>query len=302
MRGGGSRLVCAGAASLAVTCAVLASSSPVLAAPPDEPSTAVWVGAGVATLAGPVITTDFEPPRLFGLEGSGRGGQRVAMPGDRRVSIEGGAQWFPFRHAGVEVWAARDTGTATATGVTYATSLDYTARQPPDYVPRTYRYERGDPWPAIEASIRRWTVGFNGAYRPVVGPRVTWTVTGGLAWVRVSGSTAPLGFTTFSLGGHSVLVPNEYRMRVALEPASLWRASVGTALDTALSRHLAVTIGVRVVAGGDADLRLRVRDVDRSQAGFEPSDTDAITEALSASTARVPTRSARVVAGLKVRF
>lgn len=302
MRGVGSRLVCAGAAALAMICAVLVSPAPLLAAPPDEPSAAVWVGAGVATLAGPVITTDFDPPRLFGLEGSGRGGQRVEIPGDRRVSIEGGAQWFPVRHAGVEVWAARDTGTAAATGATYATSLDYTARQPPDHVPRTYRFERSDPWPAVEAGIRRWTVGFNGAFRPVVGRRVTWTLAGGLAWVRVSGSAAPLGFTTFSLGGHSVLFPNQYRLQVALEPASLWRANVGTALDATLSRHLAVTIGVRVVAGGDADLRLRVRDVDRSQAGFEPPDADAITEALSASTARVPTRSARVVAGLKVRF
>ena len=60
---------------------------------------------------------------------------------------------------------------------------------------------------------------------------------GGLAWVRVSGEAEPLGFTTFWLGGHSVLFSEDVRLRASLGPAT----SVGGYLGAALGVDLAGT-------------------------------------------------------------
>lgn len=263
---------------------------------------AVWFAAGIATRGASQVATDFDPPRLSGLDGRGRGTQRVDASGKASPVFEAGAQWFPASRAGIEIWVARDRGDEQATSSPYSTTLTYISRQPPDHVPREFRYERSADWPPVRTEIRRWMVGFNGALRPVSSPRVAWIVSGGLAWVRLSGVIEPLGFTTFVLGGHSVLFPNEYRLTAELEPASAWRANAGTMLDVRLASHLAFTTGVRFVAGADRDLRLRVAGVDRSQAGFEPPPDDEIDEALAGSTARVSTRSFRALAGLKVIF
>lgn len=283
--------------ALAACLLVAAASAPVYAQ-----AGAVWFAAGIATRGASGVVTDFDPPRLSGLEGSGRGTQRVDASGKASPLVEAGVQWFPVSRVGIEIWVSRDRGDEQATSSAYATTLTYISRQPPDHLPREFRYERGADWPPVRTEIRRWTVGLNGALRPVSSPRVAWIVSGGLAWVRLSGVIEPLGFTTFVLGGHSVLFPNEYRLTAALEPASAWRASAGTMLDVRLAPHLALTTGVRVVAGGDQELRLRVTGVDGSRAGFSPPPEDEIDEALAGSTARVSTRSLRALAGLKVIF
>lgn len=263
---------------------------------------AVWFAAGIATRGASQVATDFDPPRLSGLEGRGRGTQLVDASGTASPVFEAGAQWFPTSRAGIEIWVARDRGDEQATSSAYATTLTYISRQPPDHIPREFQYERSADWPPVRTEIRRWMVGFNGALRPVSSLRVAWIVSGGLAWVRLSGVIEPLGFTTFVLGGHSVLFPNEYRLTTELAPASAWRANIGTTLDTRLSGHLALMAGVRAVLGEDLDLALRVGGVDRSQAGFEPPPDDEIDEALAGSTARVSTRSLRALVGLKVIF
>jgi hypothetical protein len=272
------------------------------AAPVVAQSGGIWVAGGGATRGASEIVTEFDTPRLFGLEGSGRGTQRVDADRTTAPAFEAGAQWFPARHAGVEAWIGRDMGEAEATSSPYHTTLTYIARQPPDHLPRTYEYDRATDWPPVTLEVRRWTAGLNGVWRPVVSPGVAWSVSGGLAWVRLSGDAAPLGFTTFSLGGHSVLFPNEYRLTVALDPATAWRANAGTTVDVRLASRLALVLGARAVVGPDRDLRLRVTGVDRSQAGFEPPSNAEIDDALAGSGARVSTRSFRALAGLKLLF
>lgn len=262
----------------------------------------VWIAGGVATTGGARVVTDFEPPRLFGLDGSGRATQTVDAERHTQPLVEAGAQWFPAKHLGLELWVARDRGDQEATSSSYDTTLTYIARQPPDYVAREFTYERSTDWPPVRVEVRRWTVGANVALRPVASPRLGWVVSGGLARVRMSGVVEPLGFTTFVLGGRSVLVPNEYRLTTRLEPSWAWRANAGTTLDVRLASHAALTMGARYVFGGDEDVGLRVAGVDASQSGFSPPEDAEIDAVLATSSATVKTRSLYVIAGLKVPF
>lgn len=287
----------AGFLALSVLAASHLAAEPALAQ-----SGGVWIAGGLAINGGARVVTDFEPPRLFGLDGSGRATQTVDAGRHTQPLVEAGAQWFPAKHFGLEVWVARDRGEQQATGSSYDTTLTYIARQPPDFVARQFTYDRSEDWPPVRVELRRWTVGANVAVRPVASPRVAWAVSGGLARVRVSGVIEPLGFTTFVLGGRSVLIPNEYRLTTRLDPSWVWRANAGTTLDVRLASHVALTMGARFVFGADQDVRLRVASVDASQSGFSPPEDAEIDAILATSSARVETRSIHVIAGLKVLF
>jgi hypothetical protein len=71
------------------------------------------------------------------------------------------------------------------------------------------------------------------------------TVSGGPSYVRVSGAVQPVGYTTFQLGGHSVLFEDDYRLAVAVDSANAVRFNVGGDLTIAVRRSTAVLVGYR---------------------------------------------------------
>jgi hypothetical protein len=262
----------------------------------------IWIAGGVSSTGGGRIATDYEPPLLFGLQGVSRATQTVDVDRATAPHVEVGAQWFPTRHVGLEAWVSRERAEEFAPSSTYDTTLTYISRPPPDNLPRQSTYAQQTDWPPVRVAMRRWTAGVNIAVRPVLSTRVAWTISGGLSRIRVSGDVEPLGFTSFVLGGHSVLFPNEYLLNTRLEPAWAWRANAGTMLDVSLAEHLALTMGARAVVGDDLHPSVRVTGVDLSRAGFEPPPVEEITERLSSTSVNASTTSLRLLAGLKVVF
>jgi hypothetical protein len=273
-----------------------------LRAPAFAQQGAIWVAGGASSTGSSRIRAESAPPLLFGLEGSGLATQTVEVERSLGPLVEAGAQWFPARHVGFEVWLACERDEQWAPSSAYDTTLTYIARPPPDTLPRQVTYQQQTDWPPVRVALRRWTAGLNAVVGPVSSTRVAWTISGGLARVRVSGDVEPVGFTSFVLGGHSVLFPNEYLLNTRLEPAWGWRATAGSTLDLRLAGHLALTTGARVVFGDDLQPSLRVTGVDLSLAGFEPPPVEEISERLTSSSVNVSTRSLRVLAGLKVLF
>jgi hypothetical protein len=262
----------------------------------------IWIAGGASSTGGGRLETDYEPPLLFGLEGVSRARQTIEVDRALAPLVEAGAQWFPTRHVGLEVWVSRERADEFATSSSYDRTLTYVSRPPPDNLPREVTYEQRSEWPPVPVALRRWTAGFNLAVRPIASTRVAWAISGGLSRVRVSGDVEPLGFTAFVLGGRSVLFPNEYLLNTRIEPAWAWRANAGTTLDVRLAEHLALTMGARAIFGGDLRPSLRVTGVDLSLAGFEPPPVEEISERLSSSSIEISTSSLRVLAGLKVVF
>jgi hypothetical protein len=290
----GARWLC-----VALVCAA-AVARPVPAAAQDADRGGAWVALGLATQGQSTVTTAFEPPLLFGLQGSAAGSQAVQIDGSTGIAFEAGAQWFPSRVVGLEVWVSRDASDDQTPSV-YETSLTYISRPPPDNLPREFQYDASQPID-VATAIERVTLGVNAALRPIASRRFSWIVSGGMARVRTTCDAAPLGFSTFVLGGHSTLFSNEYRLTVDCEEASTWGANVGTMVDATVAAHLAFTVSARAVLTADQIHRLRVVAVDRGLAGFEPPSDAEIASALSGSVAEVPTASFRLSAGLKVLF
>ena len=283
--------------TVAASLCVLLSSAPALAQ-----QGGIWLAGGTSSADGGRIATDYEPPLLFGLEGVSRATQTVEIDRAFAPLVEAGAQWFPIRHVGLELWVSRERADEFTASTSYDRTLTYISRPPPDNLPRQFTYEQRTEWPPVRVASRRWTMGLNVAVRPAIATRVAWSISGGLSRVRVSGDVEPLGFTSFVLGGHSVLFPSEYQLNARLDPVWAWRANAGTMLDVRLAEHLALTMAARATFGDDLHPSLRVTGADLSLAGFEPPPVDEISAHLSSSSVEISTTSVRVLAGLKVLF
>jgi hypothetical protein len=282
------------------------SLAPAVAAPARAQATPsrvdAWASVGVATAGAGEVTTRYVPELRFFTIDRGSAGQAVTIDSGARFASEFGIDVFLAEVVGIEAWVARDTLEPSSASGPYTTALRYVARPPPSYDPVLVDYFRADPWGAVATDVRRWTTAVNAVIRWGARRRVGGTVSGGLAFVRMSGEVSPLGYTVFVLGGHSTLFPNEYRLTADVEPTTEVRTNLGGTLDVRISPRVSVAFALRQVLGADATSSLRVTAVDRTAAGFDPPSNDDITAQLATSTVALPTASTRAMAGIKIGF
>jgi len=281
---------------------VLPALPTVCLAQPDDSRVAAWAVLGITSVGNAEIVTRYQPPLLFGATEASSASQTVTTGRNGGWLVTVGGQAFVSPRAGFESWMAWDSTGTDATSGDYFTALRYLSRPPPSNDPVLVDYSQSTPWPAVRVSSARWTTAVNGVGRWGTAGRVSGTISGGLAFVRVTASADPLGYTTFGLGGHSTLFANEYRLSTDTEPTTVIGANIGGSLDVALSRRAALTVMLRQVLAPDAHPTLRVVAVDGSRAGFEPPDAETITAQLSSSTVSVPASAFYAGVGLKVRF
>jgi len=214
------------------------------------------------------------------------------------------------RRFGLQALLLRGSSDILSPSTPYDVSLQYTSRQPPLGEEQLVQINQSTPWPTTTVSLTELTIGVNGVVRLARGQggqggqvgRVAATISGGLSFNRMSGTVQPLGFTTFQLGGHSVLFQNDYRLEVALEPAESIGFNVGGDVDIAVGRHAAIVVGYRYVGGPKVELPLRPKTIlNPDQIIFQESIAD-ITEQYAVAPVRIGASGSRVVAGLKFRL
>lgn len=293
-RGGGPGVACALMIGAAVACAGTLQAQTV------APRTQIWVAVGPATRGDAVVHMDAEPPLLLGFVAEARLTAAIPVPQTTSRAIEVGASWFPTRHVGLEAWLATDRGTARLTGGQDHTTLEYVARFPPGPAPRDIVIERDLPLPAMEASIRRWALGLNGAVRWTGSGRITGSASAGLCRIRASGDVVPLPMVSFWLGGHEVPFSEEYGVASTLGPTAAWRPNAGGTLDVRLTRHLALSTRVRRIWSSELALPVRATGIPEP-VGMRPTEAD-LAHAMADSVARVPAATTRLSFGLTVQM
>jgi hypothetical protein len=267
-----------------------------------EHRVAAWATIGTSSVGTTEIVTRYQPQLLFGTVEASAASQTVTTGRHGGRLLTAGGQAFVSPRAGLESWMSWDSIGTDAVSSAYFTALRYVSRPPPSNEPVLVDYSQSTAWPGVRVSSARWTTAVNGVVRWNTGGRLSGTVSGGLAIVRVTASADPLGYTTFGLGGHSTLFANEYRLSSETEATTVTGGNVGGSLDVALNRRAALAIMLRQVLAPDAHPTLRAVSIDRSQAGFEPPDAATITAQLSGSTVSIPTSAVQVSVGLKLRF
>ena len=135
------------------------------------------------------------------------------------IGFEAGANLFLSPHAGIQFLFHRDSSDISGVNTPYDTALQYTSRPPPDNLPIPVTIHQSSPWPDTTGSLTRTDASLNGIVRMGSG-KVSATMSGGLTFERVGGTLQPLAFTTYRLGGHSVLFEDDFLLAASLEPTN----------------------------------------------------------------------------------
>lgn len=283
-------------------CGGVAAAQPQPSPNPDPVSPVEVWGALHATFGSDAgqLPSSYVPQVGSAPDAEGRARQVLALDPAKGRGGEFGVNLFPSRAVGIQAFVSYASADVGGVNAPYEIDLRYTSRPPPDNRPIPVEVHRSLAWPDTTGRLRQWTLG--------VGPAVRWrrspasvVVSGGIAWARTSGEAEPLGFTTFWLGGHSVLFSEDVRLRVSLDPTMSVGGYLGTALGLDLARHLALTASVRLLLVGELDVPARIDAILDGTGGLtspEPGDIDRI---VAAGPARLTPQRLSVAVGLTVR-
>jgi hypothetical protein len=266
----------------------------------EAPRFEVW-GAMSAALTGPSgeWVSSYSPPLLLDGAYTSHGAQTVTFGADSAVGFEAGANLFLSPHAGIQFLFHRDTPDISGVNTPYDTALQYTSRPPPDNLPIPVNIHQSTPWPDTTGSLTRTDASVNGVVRMGSG-KVSATLSGGLTFERVGGTLQPLAFTTYRLGGHSVLFEDDFLLAASLDPTSAVGFNAGGDVSFSIHRGVALMVGYRYRGTPAIDMPVRVTKViNADQIVFEQTLAE-ISQQLAPRPARVDLSGSRIVIGLKL--
>ena len=235
--------------------------APAQGAAGELPRTEVWGGL---TIVGPgtetTLATSYTPV-IRNFVSAGQAGQELQLDAATQAGFELGASYFPVRHAGLQVLVGHDRFDLSGLSSPYVVHLEYTALFPPSYAPTPVVVDRSESWPDAAGDADQWTVCVNGVGRWSLGLSVRGQLSGGLTYVRMKAAVRPLGYSSFQLGGHSVLFSNLYELELSTRAASSLGFNAGGGLDIRLSPRLWLTTDLRYVNGGTVSAPLEVVEI-----------------------------------------
>lgn len=290
-----------------VTCGVAAAQ--------PAPRIELWGGVTVAApKVDTTITTSYVPyidQYSAPLAGSSAG-QTLALKSSTTAGLEGGVNLFFTRHVGVQVLIDSDRPDLSGDAGDYNVLLNYTARQPSDYVERQYSYSHtytactmpeahGCVRPTL-GTLKQVTFGVDLVGRWPIGRRINAEVSGGLSYFDVRGDADGLRYTLFRMGGHSTLFSQEYQLGYSIEPAHAVGFNLGGTLDLELAPWLAVTADARYFGGPTISAPVTVVSVLNADEIVFLQDAATVQEAVHPPDVEIDPGRARVMLGLKVRF
>jgi hypothetical protein len=284
---------------------VAIGSSPAAGQQPDASSTPprfeAWGGFGVS-FGGPsgTLASSYSPPLLLDGAFSSAATQTITLETGTAAGLQGGVNLFVTPRAGIQILVGGESKDLSGTSTPYSYTLTYTSRQPPNDQEVPVVVQSTTPWPAAIGSLADFRTSINGAVRLGPSGRASATISGGLTLHRLSGTLQPLAYTSFRLGGHSVLFTDDYRLSVALEPTMAVGFNIGGDVDVAVARHVALMIGLRYDGGPTAGVAARPDSVvNAEQIVFEQPLAD-IAQRLALPPAEVSLSAWRIVLAVKL--
>lgn len=273
-----------------------------LRAPAHAQTVEVSGGSGLANGSGDgTFASTYSPPFPF-VEHTGRASQRLILQREPAPLLWAAVTWFGSPHVGLEGRVDyRRPGLRGVNGP-YAVTLTYVARQPPDFVARQYAYETVTAWPDTEGHAGQVTATANVVVRLGDPGRTTLRLLAGGGITNLRGRVEPLGFTTFNLGGHSVLFPDEHRLSARYGPSTAIGVSGGTEMHVPIGRHAALVVGWRIFVPRLMTLAVTVDGLATSDQGINQLQFDEVQRTLAPPPIQWRPFTSDLTAGLAVRF
>ena len=272
-----------------------------VASAPEPPRVELWAAIAGA-ISGPagLLITSYSPPLLFDGDFTSRGGQTLNADTGFALGWTAGVNVFPTRHVGLQIMFDRASFDVSATNTAYTDALQYVSRQPPNDQLQVVNVNQSIAWPDTSGSVTQVAVAVNAVVRIGRPDRVSVSISGGPTYYRLSGAVQPLGFTTFHLGGHSVLFEDDYRLALSFEPASAFGVDAGGDINVAIGRHAAIIAGYRYFGGPQADVAVSPTAVlNADELAFQQSLAD-IASRLALTPMRISVAGSRMFIGVRL--
>lgn len=142
----------------------------------------------------------------------------------------------------------------------YDVRMVYTSRPPPSNDPVEVEVRRSEARPEATGRLKTWAIAANLAAWVDAGPQARLGVSAGPAWLHAKGEAESLVYTTYVLGGHSVLFSDDHLVSFDF-PASGPGLDVGTFLEADLGPSVSLRVDARYFWGPERDAVVTLREI-----------------------------------------
>ena len=142
----------------------------------------------------------------------------------------------------------------------YDLHLVYTSRPPPSNDPVEVEIRRNEARPSATGRLETWAAAVNLAAWAEAGPHARLGVSAGPAWIHAQGEAESLVYTTYVLGGHSVLFSDDHLVSFEF-PASGLGLDVGAFLEADLGPSVSLRLDARYFWAPERDAEVTLREV-----------------------------------------
>jgi hypothetical protein len=259
-------------------------------------------GTGVSLpLWDATFTSRYSPPLALVAHQS-TASQDVVLDPDKTALVWVSLGWLSRRGIGIETHV--DYRRASLRGVNgpYAVSLRYVSRPPPTSEPVPVFIDTSTDWPGTTGHVWQATATVSVTGRIGRADRTNLRLLLGGGVTRLGGRFEPIGYSTYRLGGHSVLVDEERRVSMHMTPAAAAGLSGGAELDMPLGRHAAFVAGWRLFLPTSVDVRVEADGFAASDQPFSDIDPVILQRTLAPVPVSVRPVTSDLLVGLRARF
>ena len=183
----------------------------------------------------------------------------------------------------------------------YAVRLVYTSRPPPSNEPVAVELGRDEPRPAATGELSTWAVAVNVAAWAEAGRHARVGASAGPAWLHARGTAQSLVYTSYFLGGHSVLFSDDHLVSFEF-PASTLGLDVGAFLESDLGPRVALRADARYFWGPTRDADVTLLEIVNPDEVLRALDLALIQSGLAPPPLRFDPSFFRAALSLVVRF
>ena len=183
----------------------------------------------------------------------------------------------------------------------YDLRMAYTSRPPPSNDPVEVEVRRSEARPAATGRLKTWAAAVNLAAWLDAGPHARLGVSAGPAWLHAKGQAESLVYTTYVLGGHSVLFSDDHLVSFEF-PASGLGLDVGAFLEADLGPSVSLRLDARYFWGPERDAVVTLREVVNADEVIQSVSLPEIQSGLAPGPVRLDPSFFRAALSLVVHF
>lgn len=227
--------------------------------------------------------------------------QTLPLDAGRGFALQLGVERSLGAHVGLQLLADHAEADLTGEPGRYDLTLTYTSRPPPSNEPVEVTLQRSVAGPAATGRLQSLTLALNLAAWIDAGAHARLGVSVGPSWLRTSGWAQSLVYSTFTLGGHSVLFSEDHLVSFDFAASGIG-VDASCFVEADLGRRVGLRFDARYSWGAERAADVTLREVVNAEEIVRSVPLADIEAGLSPAPLRIDPASFRVGLLLSLRF